>query len=88
MKNKVLIKLDIPFLDKTFDIFIPVNEVVWKISNLAIKSCSELSGIMVDTSKKYVFVNKVTDEVYMPNMTIYESNIRNGTELLLICLDK
>ena len=87
MKNKVLIKLDVPLLDKSFDLFIPVNEVVWKISNLVVKSCSELSGIMLDPSKKFVFVNKITNEIYSPNTTIYESNIRNGTELILICLN-
>ncbi len=87
MKNKVLVKLDVPLLDKTFDVFIPVNEVVWKIASLAVKSCGEVSGIMLDPNKKFVFVNKITNEVYMPNTTIYESNIRNGTELIMICLN-
>ena len=45
MKNKVLIKLIVPEMDMDFDIFIPVNEVVWKIKKLAIKSISDLSSL-------------------------------------------
>ena len=38
MENKVLIKLIMPELDEEFDIFIPVNELIWKIKKLIIKS--------------------------------------------------
>ena len=38
MKNKVLIKLWIPELDVYYDVFIPVNEVMWKVKILLLKS--------------------------------------------------
>ncbi|MBQ9853916.1 MAG: hypothetical protein IJO57_02655 [Bacilli bacterium] len=84
MTNKVLIKLDIPELDRSFDIFVPVNEVVWKITSLTIKAASELTGFLSNDSSKYIFINKNTNEVYSSNMTIFDSNIRNGTELVLL----
>lgn len=84
MNNKVLVKLDIPELDKTFDMFIPVNEVIWKISSLVSKASSELMGFMSNPNNKYIFINKKTNEIYPSNGTIYESNIRNGTELVMI----
>ena len=31
MNNKILIKLIVPDLDNTYDIFIPVNELVWRV---------------------------------------------------------
>ena len=31
MKNKVLVKLYVPELDYSTDIFLPVNEAIWKI---------------------------------------------------------
>ena len=34
MKNKVLIKLIVPEIDSDFDIFIPVNEIIWKIKKM------------------------------------------------------
>ena len=45
MKNKVLIKLIVPELDDTFDLFVPVNEVIWKVKKLIVKSISDLTGI-------------------------------------------
>ena len=84
MNNKVLIKLDIPELDKSFDLFIPVNEVIWKISLLVSKASSEVMGFMSNQNSKYIFINKRTNEIYPSNGTIYESNIRNGTELVMI----
>lgn len=84
MDNKVLIRLDIPELDKSFDLFIPVNEVIWKVSILASKASSELMGFMSNPNNKYIFINKKTNEIYPSNGTIYESNIRNGTELVMI----
>lgn len=84
MNNKVLIKLDIPELDKSFDLFIPVNEVIWKISLLVSKASLELMGFMSNPDSKYIFINKRTNEIYPSNGTIYESNIRNGAELVMI----
>ena len=84
MENKVLIKLDVPYLDNTFDIFVPVNEVIWKITNLSYSGSCELSGFGASNSQKMVFINKLTNEIYSPNSTIIDSSIRNGTELLLL----
>ena len=42
MENKVLIRVMVPLLDDSFDCFIPVNEVIWKIKKLIIKSISDL----------------------------------------------
>ena len=36
MKNKVLVRLIVPELDEVYDLFIPVNEVIWKIMKLLI----------------------------------------------------
>ena len=37
MKDKVLIKLNFIEIDDTFDLFVPVNEVIWKVKKLLIK---------------------------------------------------
>ena len=34
MDNKVLVKLVIPELDDSFDLFIPVNVTIYKLKNL------------------------------------------------------
>ena len=41
MKNKVLIKVFFPELSTNYDIFIPVNEQVWKVNKLICKGTIE-----------------------------------------------
>lgn len=84
MENKVLINLNVPELDSNFDIFIPVNEFVWKIKKLIIKSISDLSTISLDMDKDYILLNKNSDIIYKNNEIIINTNIRNGSELILI----
>lgn len=84
MENKVLIKLIMPELDVDYDIFIPVNEVVWKINKLLVKSISDLTDIELDLNSKYVLINKDNGKIYDSNEIIINTDIRNSTELFLI----
>ena len=84
MNNKILINVDIPELDSEYDVFIPVNELVWKVNKLVLKSISDLSGVPLNTNDKYVFINKITNKVYNNNEIIIDTEIRNGTELILL----
>ena len=84
MKNKVLVKLIVPELDYTFDVFIPVNELIWKVKKMLAKSVSDLTGGALDTNTNYVLINKTTSEIYDNNSIIINTNIRNTTELILL----
>lgn len=84
MNNKVLINVDVPELDADYDLFIPVNELVWRVNKLVIKSISDLSGVPLNTNDKYIFINKINNKVYNNNEIIIDTDIRNGTELILL----
>jgi len=84
MDNKVLVKLIVPELDSNFDVFIPVNEVIWKIIKMLVKSVSDLSDIKIDKNKNFVLINKINTRVYNSNEILINTDIRNGTELILI----
>lgn len=84
MKNKVLIKLIVPEIDNTFDLFIPTNELIWKIKKLVTKSINDLIGDSLDISRDYILINKLTGQIYSNNLTIFNTDIRNATELVLI----
>lgn len=84
MNNKVLIKLIIPELDTSFDIFIPVNELIWKVKKLLIKSISDITNISLLENNNYILINKTTSRIYSNNEIIINTDIRNGTEVLLI----
>lgn len=83
MKNKVLIKLVFPELDDEFDVFIPVNEIVWKIKKLLLKSISDITNVPIDLKLDYVLLNKKTGRIYRNNEIIINTDIRNATELVM-----
>lgn len=84
MNNKVLIKLIVPEIDETFDLFIPVNELIWKIKKLAAKAINDLTGGSLDLEKDYVLINKNNNTIYDNNAVVINTDIRNATELLFI----
>ena len=84
MENKVLIKLYVPELDSSFDLYIPINEIVWKITKMLVKSVSDLTSNNIDGQKEFILLNKTTTRMYNSNEIIINTDIRNGTELVLI----
>lgn len=82
MKNKVLIKLIVPEYNSEFDLFIPVNEVVWKIKKLTIRAISDLLNIDIDIKTDFILINKDNGKIYSNNDIVIDTDIRNGTELL------
>ena len=83
MENKVLIKLIMLDMDESFDIFIPVNEIIWKIKKLIIKSISDINNISLDINNEYLLISKETSKIYDNNEIVINTDIRNGTELIL-----
>lgn len=83
-KDKVLIKLNFIEIDETFDIFIPVNEVVWKAKKILIKAASDITQTSLNMEHDYIMMNAETNEVYDNNQIIYDTNIRNATEIIMI----
>lgn len=82
--NKVLIKIYVPSLEKNYDIFIPVNELIWKVNKLIVKSINDLSEGHLNPNKDYVFVNAETGQIYDNNLLIINTDIRNSSKLLLL----
>ena len=85
MNNKILIKLIVPDLDNTYDIFIPVNELVWRVKKLIVKTVIDLANIEANETAQYILINKSNTRIYQNNEIIINTDIRNGTELILLC---
>ena len=84
MNNKVLIKLIMPEFDTNYDLFIPVNEVVWKLKKLILKSVQDLGGVSINGNVEYILLNKDNSRIYNNNEIVVNTDIRNGTELILM----
>lgn len=86
MNDKVLIKLYVPELDEIYELFIPVNEVVWKIVKLISKSVNDLSFGNFPANKKFLLMNKKSGYIYQMSEIIIKTDIRNSSELILLTL--
>ena len=84
MNDKVLVKLFVPELDVNYDIYIPVNELIWKVKKMLIKAISEMSGGLLMVDREYALINKTTSVNYNNNSVVIGTDIRNATELILI----
>ena len=86
MKNKVLIKLIVPMMDRSFDLFIPVNESIGRIKKIMVNSISDITRVELADNKEYILINKDTAETYDNNKIVIDTNIRNATELVLLVI--
>ncbi len=84
MNNKVLVSLKVPELDKTFDVFLPVNKKIGNIIILINKMLNDISEGVYPIKNKFVLFNLDTEELYKPDILLVNTTIRNGTKLMLI----
>lgn len=83
MKNKVLVKLYLPELEIDFDIYLPISKRIGNIINLIIKAINEM-GYYYKADPTKALYSRNTGEKYEINSLLYNTNIRNGSELILL----
>lgn len=84
MKNKVLVSLSIPEIDKKYDIYLPINKKIGNIIILLNKAISELTDGEFELSNNNCLYNVYTKQKYDPDVLLANTNIRNGTSLVLL----
>ena len=84
MKNKVLIEIIVPEIDKKYSIYVPVNKKVGNIIVLLNRAIKELSDGIYEGTEKTSLYDRKTGEKYGVNTLVRETNIRNGSSLILI----
>ena len=84
MKNKILIELIVPEVDEKYNIYIPINKKVGNVVVLLSKALKELTNGTFDGTNKTCLYDRITGEKYPINSLIRETNITNGSSLILI----
>ena len=83
--NKILVSVYIPVIEEKYDVFIPIGRKVKKIIHLASKAIADLStNYTPELSLKNLY-NKATGDMYDPETIIKDTDIKNGTKLILFC---
>lgn len=83
-KNKILIELEIPLIEKKYDLFIPINKRVGTIKSLIETSLVELTDNAYTPKADSNFYSKETGEIYDVNKNVRETDLKNGSRILLI----
>lgn len=83
MDFKVYVIIELPILDREYEVLIPIDRRIHDIVSLMKKSIPELSKNYYANNNISVF-NKINGEIYNMNLLIKDSNIKTGTKLIMI----
>lgn len=84
MMNKIIIRVYIPSLELSYDIKVPINKKIYKITRLIVKAINEINGGFYTPNKLPLMYNKKTATPYNMELTFKDANIKNGTEIILL----
>ena len=83
-KNKILIELEIPLIEKYYDLYIPINKTLGTIKQLIEEALVEITDNSYYAKPDTNFYSKETGEIYDINKTVRETNLKNGSRIILI----
>lgn len=84
MKNKVLVELIIPEIDEIYNVYLPVNRRIGNTIVLVEKVLTELTNGVYQTNPNAKLYNTITGQRYDVDELIRNTDIRNGTSVVLL----
>ena len=84
MNNKILIGLYVPLMEKSYDIYIPINKKIGTVKKLIEDGLRELTDNSYIIKEDSNFYNKENGQIYDVNKTVRETDLKNGSKILLI----
>ncbi len=82
--DKVLVEIYVPGIEQKFDMWLPIHKKIGNIINLLLKSLGEMYENNLVTSDAPLLYNMETSFPYSINLMLNETDIKNGTKLILI----
>ena len=82
--SKVLVKLYVPALEAKYDMWIPLDINIDRVTKLLIDSINEINDGIYRPVEFPMLYNKSSGKIFNINLSVEENNIVNGSELILI----
>ena len=82
--QKVLVEIFVPVLDRSFDIFIPLQSPMHEVLELIKKAVREMSDGRFVANENTAICHREDGTIININLSVYELEIRNGSKLMLI----
>lgn len=83
-KNKILVEMEIPLIEKKYDLFIPINKKIGTIKSLIESSLLELTDNSYEIKDDTNLYSKDTGIVYDVNQTVRDTDLKNGSRIILL----
>ena len=84
MNNKVIVEILVPEIEETYTVFLPINKKIGNILVLITKAINDLSNGNYELTNQNALYNRATGEKYSLNSILRETDIRNGSKLVLL----
>jgi archaellum biogenesis ATPase FlaH len=82
--NKILINIYIPYLDKNYDIFLPINVETKYAMDLIQDQLKEISNGYYCKKENIILIDSLTTKVINLNNIVKFSGLRNGSRVILL----
>ena len=82
--QKILVEVSSPAAGKTYDMFVPDSMQIGEFATLATSLFTQLSDGTFSCSRMVAVCERKTGRVFDCNMTVKESNIKNGTQIIIL----
>ena len=83
MEFRVYVVIEMPVLDKKIELLVPIDRRIHDLISVLKKAIPELDDDFYER-REPVIMGKTTGELYDMNVVIKNTNIKNGTRLILI----
>ena len=84
MNNKILIQLEIPTIEKKYDLFIPISKKIGTIKNLIEESLVEITNNAYEIKPETNIYSKENGLIYNVNDTVKDTDLKNGSRVILL----
>jgi len=83
-KNKILIELEVPLIEKKYDLFIPINKTIGTVKDIIEKALLELTDNDYEIKEESNLYSKDTGDMYDINQTVRDTDLKNGSRIILL----
>lgn len=82
MDYKVMVKLIVPEIEKSFELYIPVNRTIREVCQLLNKMVNDETFGLFPIKSDLILCNRVNSEFYAYDSYVRDTSIRNGSQLV------
>ena len=82
--NKILVELDIPLIEKSYDLYNPINKTIGTVKKLIEQALVEITEGAYIIKQDTNFYSKETGQIYDVNQKVRDTDLKNGSRIILI----